>query len=49
MTEYNIVSNWDTIDHNTTVPIRKRDIEALQKLVRGLGFKMSFHITDRQA
>jgi hypothetical protein len=42
-TEYNIVSNWDTIDHKPTVLFRRRDIRALQRLVRGLGYEMRFN------
>ncbi len=42
-TEYNVTSNWDTIDHSHTVLFRRRDIESLQKAVRDMGCRMSFN------
>ena len=42
-TEYNILSNWDTIDHSGTVLFRRRDIEAVQKQVQELAYEMSFN------
>lgn len=42
-TEYNIVSNWDTIDHKATVLFRRRDIVELENLVRKVGCEMTFN------
>jgi len=42
-TEYNISSNWDTLDRGVTVLFRRRDITALQKAVSKLGCQMSFN------
>jgi SAM-dependent methyltransferase len=42
-TEYNISSNWDTLDRGSTVLLRRRDIAALQMAVSKLGCRMSFN------
>jgi hypothetical protein len=42
-TEYNIVSNWDTLDHRPFVLFRKRDIRSLETRVNNEGYDMHFN------
>lgn len=48
-TEYNVLSNSDTLDHQGTVLFRRRDIESLLKELRSDGYCVSFnpHIGNR--